>query len=125
MLLHADFLFRRVLDAESGVYYYANIFSGETSWTKSAVYLHASSEPPIILGEEIAAASAAASYSNSVKGSSLTTNSSARYDTSSLASINASNADADNGVGESEVAKAPAGAAAPDIRRSPRYNRII
>ncbi len=43
----ADELFRRIWDAESSTYYYANVHNGETSWIKSKVYLHPSSEPPI------------------------------------------------------------------------------
>lgn len=87
VLAQADYLFRRVLDAESGIYYYANVYNGLTSWTKSTVYLHASSEPPILLGEEAETASSTADLS-------------ADYDT------------VDSAVGV-------------ELRRSPRYNRII
>jgi hypothetical protein len=56
VLRRADAVFRRVWDAEGSSYYYANTVTGGTAWTKSAVYLHASSEPPVysvVGGEEV------------------------------------------------------------------------
>jgi hypothetical protein len=47
VLRRADAVYRRVWDAESDAYYYANTVTGGTAWAKSAVYLHASSEPPV------------------------------------------------------------------------------
>lgn len=43
----ADIVYRRIRDTETDAYYYANVFTGETSWYKSKVYLAASREPPI------------------------------------------------------------------------------
>jgi hypothetical protein len=47
VLRRADAVYRRVWDGDSSTYYYANAMTGETAWTKSSVYLHASSEPPV------------------------------------------------------------------------------
>jgi len=43
----ADEVYRRVWDTDSSSYYYANVVTGTTSWVKSVVYLHPSSEPPV------------------------------------------------------------------------------
>eukprot|EP00598_Pedospumella_elongata_P016658 CAMPEP_0185009328 /NCGR_PEP_ID=MMETSP1098-20130426/91865_1 /TAXON_ID=89044 /ORGANISM="Spumella elongata, Strain CCAP 955/1" /LENGTH=742 /DNA_ID=CAMNT_0027537989 /DNA_START=24 /DNA_END=2248 /DNA_ORIENTATION=- len=43
----ADEVYRRVWDADSSTYYYANVVTGTTSWVKTAVYLHPSGEPPV------------------------------------------------------------------------------
>lgn len=41
--------YRRVWDSESGSFYYAQVLSGETSWSKSSIYL--SLEPPVYVDE--------------------------------------------------------------------------
>jgi hypothetical protein len=67
ILRRADVIYRRVYDADSGVYYYANIYTGSTSWTKSTIYLHASSEPPIMQDGEVSASSGSARGSAAVE----------------------------------------------------------
>lgn len=46
----ANTCYRRVLDDDSGTWYYANVVTGETSWQKPSFFL--SQEPPVLLREE-------------------------------------------------------------------------
>ena len=48
-LQQANRVYRRVLDEDSGTYYYLNMISYETSWNRPGVYLHPADEPPILL----------------------------------------------------------------------------
>ena len=48
-LRQANRVYRRVLDEDSGAYYYLNMRSYETSWNRPDVYLHPAEEPPILL----------------------------------------------------------------------------
>lgn len=50
----ADHVYRRVWDAESSTYYYADVITGETSWVKNKVYINPSSEPPVYSDSGIA-----------------------------------------------------------------------
>lgn len=53
ILRFANRRYRRVLDTEpgsDGQFYYANIRTGETSWTKPKIYC--TSEPPVYQGDE-------------------------------------------------------------------------
>ena len=46
LLRRANIIFRRVLDSETGTYYYVDTRSGQSSWNKSRVYLN-TMNPPI------------------------------------------------------------------------------
>jgi len=46
LLRRANIVFRRVFDSDSSTYYYVNTRTGQSSWSKSAVYLN-TMEPPI------------------------------------------------------------------------------
>lgn len=50
LIRKANAHYRRVLDEESGSWYYANVITGHTSWSKPAFYL--TLEPPVLLPEE-------------------------------------------------------------------------
>ena len=53
ILKYANRRYRRVLDTEpgnEGQFYYANVKTGDTSWTKPKIYY--TSEPPVYKGEE-------------------------------------------------------------------------
>lgn len=49
MMRQANERYRRVLDEESGAYYYLNMGTYESSWSRPSVYLHPGAEPPILL----------------------------------------------------------------------------
>jgi hypothetical protein len=46
LLRRANIIFRRVLDSETGTYYYVDTRLGQSSWNKSRVYLN-TMDPPI------------------------------------------------------------------------------
>lgn len=45
IIYRANEVYRRILDPSTGLFYYANVISGETKWEKSSVYL--TLEPPV------------------------------------------------------------------------------
>lgn len=47
IICQANTRYRRILDDESGVFYYANVLTGESAWEKPHIYL--SLEPPVYL----------------------------------------------------------------------------
>jgi hypothetical protein len=51
LIARANTIYRRIYDEDSDSWYYANIHTGHTSWSKPAFYL--SQEPPILLPEEM------------------------------------------------------------------------
>lgn len=57
LLQQANEVYRRILDADTSYFYYANVRTGETSWTKSSCYLHPASEPPLLQLDDDAHAS--------------------------------------------------------------------
>lgn len=46
LLRRANIVFRRVLDSETGAFYYVDTRSGQSSWSKSRIYLN-TMDPPI------------------------------------------------------------------------------
>ena len=41
--------YRRVWDLDSGAYYYVNMKTYESTWTRPAIFLHPAAEPPVLL----------------------------------------------------------------------------
>jgi hypothetical protein len=60
VLRAADVVFRRIWDEDTSSYYYGNVVTGETSWTRSRVYLSKECEPPVLRNEEVQESTGAA-----------------------------------------------------------------
>jgi hypothetical protein len=60
VLRAADVVFRRIWDEDTSSYYYGNVVTGETSWTRSRVYLSKEREPPVLRNEEVQESTGAA-----------------------------------------------------------------
>jgi uncharacterized membrane protein YgcG len=99
VLRAADVVFRRIWDEDTSSYYYGNVVTGETSWTRSKVYLSKEREPPVLRTEEV-------------------------QESTGAAAVGAAEGSARGGAGGSGGGGVGGGGSNSSKKRSPRRNRV-